>query len=103
MRYAATALMVAGLIGAGARAQEPPADPNLKFAVATLKASPAGQERTGPCGIRPQPGGQTYSADCTSLKGFLRVIYRIRPDQVTGGPGWADNDRIEMRGKAEKP
>jgi uncharacterized protein (TIGR03435 family) len=31
------------------------------------------------------------------------VIYRIRPDQVAGGPGWADNDRFEMRGKAEKP
>jgi uncharacterized protein (TIGR03435 family) len=44
-----------------------------------------------------------YSADCTSLKGFLMVIYRLKPDQVIGGPGWADSDRFEMRGKAEKP
>jgi uncharacterized protein (TIGR03435 family) len=103
MHSAATAVMVLGLIGAAAGAQEPPADPNLKFEVATLKASPAGQERTGPCGIRAQPGGQRYSADCISLKGLLTVIYRIRTDQVTGGPVWADNDRFEMRGKAEKP
>jgi uncharacterized protein (TIGR03435 family) len=103
MYRTATAVLVSGLMGALAIAQEPPADPNLKFEVATLKASPAGQERTGPCGIRPQPGGQTYSADCTSLKGFLTVVYRIKPDQITGGPAWADNDRFEMRGKAEKP
>jgi uncharacterized protein (TIGR03435 family) len=103
MHSTATVVLVLGLIAASAGAQEPPADPNLKFEVATLKASPAGQERTGPCGIRPQPGGQRYSADCTSLKGFLTVIYRLRPDQITGGPGWADNDRFEMRGKAEKP
>ena len=103
MHRTATAVIVSGLMGALAGAQEPPADPNLKFEVATLKPSPAGQERTGPCGIRPQPGGQSYSADCMSLKGFLNVIYRIKPDQVTGGPAWADNDRFEMRGKAEKP
>jgi uncharacterized protein (TIGR03435 family) len=103
MHRIAAAVMLSGLMGTCASAQEPPADPNLKFEVATLKPSPAGQERTGPCGIRPQPGGQAYSADCTSLKGFLTVIYRIKPDQISGGPAWADNDRFEMRGKAEKP
>ncbi len=80
------------------------ADPNLKFEVATLKPSPAGQERTGPCGIRPQPGGQSYSADCMSLKGFLNVIYRVeaRPDHRRSGVG-GQLTRFEMRGKAEKP
>ncbi|MGA7238917.1 MAG: TIGR03435 family protein [Bryobacteraceae bacterium] len=102
MRRTVTAIMASALLGALAFAQEPPADPNLKFEVATMKTSPPGQERTGPCGIRPQPGGQSYSADCMSLKGFLTVIYRIKPDQVTGGPAWADSDRFEMRGKAEK-
>ena len=89
MHRAVTAVLVSGLMGALAIAQEPPADPNLKFEVATLKPSPAGQERTGPCGIRPQPGGQSYSADCMSLKGFLNVIYpyQARPDYRRSGVG----------------
>jgi uncharacterized protein (TIGR03435 family) len=101
MQRAAMAAIVA--ICAFARAQEPPADPNLKFEVSTLKPSPAGQEQTGPCGIRPQPGGQAYSADCATLQTMITAIYRVKPDQVTGGPGWVESDRFEMRGKAEKP
>ncbi len=83
-------------------AQEPPTDPNIKFEVATVKPTASGQP-AGPCGIRPQPGGQTYSVECMPLKTVLTVIFRLKPDQITGGPGWMESDRFDIRGKAEKP
>ncbi len=100
--FAAAAITALGLLSAPLGAQEAPADPKVQFEVATLKPSAPGPP-TGPCGIRPQPGGQLYSVECMPLKQVLTVIYRLKADQISGGPSWMDNDRFDIRGKAEKP
>ena len=76
------------------------AQDTLKFEVASLKPSDPGT-RGG--GIRPAPGGERYLATNATLKSFMTVAYRIKGDQVTGGPSWVDTDRYDMNAKAEKP
>jgi uncharacterized protein (TIGR03435 family) len=34
---------------------------------------------------------------------MLRVAFRIRPDQITGIPGWLESQHFDMQAKAEKP
>jgi uncharacterized protein (TIGR03435 family) len=105
-RIAAAALAAIGLaialtIAPLAQAQTPAAKkPQLKFEVATVKPSPSGS-RGG--GIRPAPGGERYIASNITLKALITVAYRIRPDQVIGGPGWIDTDIYDMNAKAERP
>lgn len=95
--------IVVALTGAGvALAQTQPAapDPNLKFEVATLKPTPAGA-RGG--GIRPTPGGERYLANNVPLKAIIALVYRVKFNQVTGGPDWVNTERYDMNAKAEKP
>jgi uncharacterized protein (TIGR03435 family) len=84
---------------AAAHAQAP-ATSDLKFEVATLKASEPGG-RGG--GIRPTPGGERYEATNCTLKTMMMVAYRVKPDQITGGPGWVETDRFDMKAKPEHP
>jgi uncharacterized protein (TIGR03435 family) len=72
----------------------------LKFEVASLKPSPAGG-RGG--GIRPAPGGERYLATNMPLKSLIITAYRVKADQVAGGPGWIDTDPYDMNAKADKP
>lgn len=74
--------------------------PDLRFEVASLKPS-AGQ-RPG-YGIRPAPGGQRYEAWNCPIKVMIEAAYRVKPEQIIGGPGWLDSDRYDMEAKAEKP
>jgi uncharacterized protein (TIGR03435 family) len=37
------------------------------------------------------------------LKQMITVAYRLRADQVLGGPGWIDTDPYDMNAKAERP
>jgi uncharacterized protein (TIGR03435 family) len=71
----------------------------LKFDVASLKPSPPGG-RGG--GIRPDPGGKTYRATNCSIKTMLTVAYRVKPEQIVGGPGWMENDLYDMIANAER-
>ncbi len=73
---------------------------DLQFEVASLKPSQPGAEISG---IRPAPGGRRYVADNASLKMLLTVAYRIRADQISGGPGWLDTARFDMNAQAERP
>jgi len=34
---------------------------------------------------------------------MIMVAYRVKPEQITGGPGWLDIDRFDMDARAEKP
>lgn len=34
---------------------------------------------------------------------MIQVAYRVRADQVVGGPSWLETDRYHMEAKAEKP
>src|SRR5712692_169786 len=102
MRRIAAALAWIGLMNwHSAQAQAPAAAPtSLKFEVASLKPSQPGG-RGG--GIRPAPGGERYVATNVPLKLLIWVAYRIKADQVVGGPGWIETDLYDMNAKAERP
>ncbi len=74
--------------------------PALKFGVASIKPSQPGDLGGG---IRPAPGGERYVASNITLKQMITVAYRIKADQVAGGPAWLDDDRYDMNAKAERP
>jgi uncharacterized protein (TIGR03435 family) len=68
--------------------------------VATLKPSQPG----GAFGdIRPAPGGRRYAGTNVPLRQLIIVAYRIRADQISGGPGWMETDRFDMNAEAELP
>jgi uncharacterized protein (TIGR03435 family) len=89
------------LLAATLLAQIPPRiSPDLRFEVASLKPS-TGHEQGG--GIRPAPGGQRYVAVNCPIKLMIQVAYRVKAEQIVGGPGWLDTDRFDMEAKAERP
>jgi uncharacterized protein (TIGR03435 family) len=94
---AAIGLLSAPPVCAQARA-ETPASP--KFEVASLKPSQPGG-RGG--GIRPAPGGERYLATNIPLRLLIMVAYRLKTDQVAGGPEWMNTDTFDMNAKAERP
>jgi uncharacterized protein (TIGR03435 family) len=71
-----------------------------KFEVASLKPSQPGEQGGG---IRPAPGGQRYVAGNMPLRQLIMVAWRVKIDQVSGGPGWIDTDRWDMNAQAERP
>lgn len=74
--------------------------PGLRFEVASLKLSTGNEQSSG---IRPAPGGQRYEARNCTIKMMIEVAYRVKAEQIVGGPGWLDTDRFDMEAKAEKP
>ena len=96
MRFAAC-LAFAGSLLAQAPAKIPP---DLRFDVASIKPT---EEPGLTGGIRPAPGGERYQARNCPIKLMIQVAYRLRDDQVVGGPGWLDTDRWDMEAKAAKP
>lgn len=98
--------MFTGLIAWSARSAQSPENvsPTLKFEVATLKPSPPIEKAGGGFyGIRPTPGGERYEARQCPLTMMLTVAYRIKADQIVGGPDWMNTARFDMTAKAEKP
>jgi len=74
--------------------------PDLQFEVASLKPSkPGGQGDV----IRPAPGGRRYIATNVPLSELIAVAYRVKFDQVSGGPGWVDSEHFDMNAEAERP
>ena len=94
-------IAVAIVAAMGLYAQSPAGDPGaLRFEVASLKAGRPG----GPGGgMRPEPGGPRYLGNNVTLKMLIMVAYRIKSDQVVGGPGWIDTDLFDINAKAERP
>lgn len=74
--------------------------PDLRFEVASLTPSPPG----GRGGfIHPTEGGARYVANNCSINCMIRVAYRMKPEQIVGGPAWLDSDRYDLDAKAERP
>jgi uncharacterized protein (TIGR03435 family) len=88
------------LVAAPLVAQAPTVPSDLRFEVASLKPSLPGG-RGG--GIRPAEGGMRYVANNYPIKGMIMVAYRVKADQIVGGPPWLDTDLYDMEAKAEKP
>jgi uncharacterized protein (TIGR03435 family) len=83
------------------RAQAPAkVSADLRFEVASLKPSDGTANISG---IRPAQGGQRYEAMNCPIKLMIQVAYRVKAEQVVGGPAWMDTDRYDMQAKAEKP
>jgi uncharacterized protein (TIGR03435 family) len=101
-RIVVVSLILTGLLsGPSARAQAPAATPNApKFEVASIKPSQPGG-RGG--AIRPSAGGDRYDATNVSLRLMLTVAYRVKNEQLVGGPDWMNTEFYDMRAKAEKP
>jgi uncharacterized protein (TIGR03435 family) len=38
-----------------------------------------------------------------TLRALLMVAWRVKPDQIIGGPSWIDSDLWDMNAKAERP
>ena len=97
-RLAVCVLPLAALL-AQSSAQVPQ---DLRFEVASLKAA-TNAPPNGFFGIRPAPGGQRYEASSCPIRMMIQVAYRVKPEQIVGGPGWLDTDRFDMEAKADKP
>jgi uncharacterized protein (TIGR03435 family) len=74
---------------------------NLQFDVASLRPSKPGNDRQG-YGIRPLPGGQSYEAWNCPIKVMLMAAYRVKAEQIVGGPMWIADERFDMMAKAER-
>ena len=72
----------------------------LQFEVASLKPTAAQRPDYG---IRPAPGGQRYEAWNCPIQVMIQAAYRVKPEQIVGGPGWLRTDPYDMEAKAEKP
>jgi uncharacterized protein (TIGR03435 family) len=94
------ALLSVAAIALAAHSQSPPVSTSLKFEVASLKPSEPGGRGSG---VRPAPGGERYLATNSTVKSLITVAYRIKSDEVTGGPAWIETDRYDMNAKAERP
>jgi len=78
------------------------APPGLRFEVVSLKPSDPNPAPGSPRGIRPDPGGERYQAWNCPIRLMIQVAYRLKAEQVVGGPSWLDSDGFDMIGKAEK-
>jgi uncharacterized protein (TIGR03435 family) len=76
--------------------QGPPADPNLRFDVASVKAAdPSGG---GGMMMRMMPG--SFEAAGVPLRLLIRQALQKPDYQVIGAPGWVDTERYTMAAKA---
>ena len=72
----------------------------LHFEVASLKPSAPGKNFGG---IRPAAGGQRYQATNCPLQLMLQVAFRVKAEQIQGGPAWVQTEPFDMDAKAERP
>ncbi len=74
--------------------------PDLQFEVASLKPSPPEEQGVV---LRAAPGHRRYIATNETLKELIVVAYRIKFDQISGGPGWMASDHFDINAEAERP
>lgn len=74
--------------------------PDLRFEVASLKPSDGTAQGAG---IRPAPGGERYEARNCTIKMMIQVAYRVKAEQIVGGPAWLATEGFDMDAKADKP
>jgi uncharacterized protein (TIGR03435 family) len=81
----------------GLSAQSMPEESD-RFEVASIRPSGAG-------GVRPSaeftPGGGVRATNVT-LKLLIQLAYEIRPEQLTGGPGWTDSEQYTVVAKGPR-
>ena len=96
MRLAAT-LAIAALCASAQQPSRP------AFAVASIR--PTDLSLNQQIDMRVLPGG-TVTATSVTLKFLITVAYQVENVQITGGPGWLDTERFDIRAQpaaGEKP
>jgi len=74
--------------------------PDLQFEVVSIKpATP----QLGGGRINPLPGGQTYCAQAITVKSIVMLMYKLKPEQISGGPAWIDHEVYDIEAKAARP
>ncbi len=68
-----------------------PANAKLEFEVATIKPSPEGRRGFGINVV-----GTNFRTSDTKLTHLLTFAYSIHPNQLSGLPGWADNELFDI-------
>jgi uncharacterized protein (TIGR03435 family) len=74
--------------------------PKFKFDVASIKPSAPDIKQVSE--VQPLPGGRIHATHMT-LKTLIGVAYRLKPFQITGGPGWLDSARYDIEAKPDNP
>lgn len=92
MRNAALLVVVAAGVTLVLHAQSPvpPA-----FEVASVKANNSGNP-----GSRGQTGNATAIFTNYSARALITNAYNLRPNRLTGGPSWIDNERFDVNARA---
>jgi uncharacterized protein (TIGR03435 family) len=70
--------------------------PRPSFEVASIKRNTSGGDwdtHTGP----PESAG--FRANNMTLKMLIKIAYRVKDAQISGGPGWIDSDRYDIAAK----
>jgi uncharacterized protein (TIGR03435 family) len=81
--------------------QPMPPDAQPAFDVATIKpTAPDAQKHFISMG---RGGSNLFSSSGQSVKQLIAFSYAVHPNQVVGGPAWADNDRYDVTGKPDAP
>jgi uncharacterized protein (TIGR03435 family) len=73
---------------------------SLTFEVASIKPSQPGIQGGE---VRPAPGGRRYVGVNLPLTSYLYVAYQVKPEQITGGPGWVATEPYDLNAEAETP
>jgi bla regulator protein BlaR1 len=101
---AASVVGLAGLLGltisplravGRTQTQAPAATPT--FEVASIKPNNSGDGRVM---LQNQPGGR-FTATNVTLRLLIRQAYQLQDFQITGGPGWLNDDHFDIVAKGE--
>ena len=98
MRITGAALGVAlSLAAVHAQQPSPPAGPQARFEVASVKPN-----RSGDTGgnIRREPGGRVNAVNMP-LRVLITFAFQIQPTMLVGAPGWIDSERFDITAKLE--
>jgi uncharacterized protein (TIGR03435 family) len=88
-------------------ASAPPTDATAAkapaFDVISIRPNKDNAQMSGDGTIRMRVGSRNlpdgYSASNIALKMLLANAYGVKPDQITGGPGWIDSDHFDIEAK----
>ena len=81
--------------------QPMPPDAQPAFEVATIRPSrPDVQKSFISMG---RGGGNLFSSSNHSVKDLIAFAYLLHPNQIVGGPAWAENERYDVTGKPDTP
>ncbi len=101
MRYwTAWVLLIFGLLAAETLCAQSDATAPVFDLVAIRPTDPSTPRNN--CYMKGQPGGQTFTGRCVSLKVMIRYAYKIVDSQIAGAPEWAESALFDFEAKADR-